>query len=345
MAGCGGPAKNNSGPANKEPLPLILTDVKSVNHIINQLLLFSSDNPFDWPKARSELRRSEKSLPPAILTRLKETESANPSIARTARESLARQGKISFYLTKFDSADYQEWTQARENLIKLGSEAIDNMVLALAGKFVSLKRDPELCKRVRQELDLIGSAALPTIKTILLQKNIHPDIKKQLALTMVEMDQLARSDIQELIRQNQLDLSLIFLKIFAAPDFTNQSLIWFKETEKLLASSPHWQVRGQAALTLGVFPDKQSLSPLLKTLSDPEPFVRQCVARALGTLKNPAAVEDLIKQLNNPSPSGLTANTRFQDEELTKTIIDSLNQITGEKFQTAPEWQEWWGNR
>ena len=315
------PTKPTKGPVSD---PLTLAEPEQIKEVISHLLTFESNDRLRWEEARWKLRQLRRFLPADILDRLKETENTETGIARKARESLVRQGKIMFYLTRFDIPDQLEWAQARKNLVRLGDEAIESMVLTLSAKFSSPNRQRPWARR---ELRAAGAPTLPTIKSILTHDKVNAPIKKQLALTMVEMNEVARADIQTLLQSQNPTLPVLFLKIFE----NEKVQTWREPVEKLLSNNKNWQVRGQAALTLGTLQNEQSRPVLTKAVADPNLFVRDCAVQALGRLQDPNAIPFLIRELKTK-----------KHPELTKNIIWSLNQLTLQKLKTRQEYLDWW---
>ena len=75
-------------------------------------------------------------------------------------------------------------------------------------------------------------------------------------------------------------------------------------------------MRGNVAESLGYIPDHRAVEPLIKTLADPLPGVRQVVIRTLAAIGNPQAVDAIRSAWYD------------QDESVAAVARESLEQIS-----------------
>ena len=89
-------------------------------------------------------------------------------------------------------------------------------------------------------------------------------------------------------------------------------------------------IRRDAAVSLGKVRGPEAVKPLLGHLrSDPEDAVRAACARSLGEYEYPGVTQ------------GLVAALLAEDFSVVYEARQSLEKLTGEKFQTSGEWQNW----
>jgi HEAT repeat protein len=100
-----------------------------------------------------------------------------------------------------------------------------------------------------------------------------------------------------------------------------------------MGTDPDPLVRRYLGAALGVGGDPDAVPVLLKLLNDTtDPQIAIWAAHGLGKWKRPdEAVPAMIRLLNNPKARGDRGN-----------IIATLQELTGEKFETRKAWLEWW---
>jgi HEAT repeat protein len=107
-----------------------------------------------------------------------------------------------------------------------------------------------------------------------------------------------------------------------------------QQIETLIAAlaDDHWEVRWNAAATLGEFRAQQAVEPLIQALDDENKYVRQCAAAALGYIGAPQAVDALLVTLDDRDDSVRIAATHalgwIGDKRAIDPLIAHLNGAT-----------------
>ena len=100
-----------------------------------------------------------------------------------------------------------------------------------------------------------------------------------------------------------------------------------------------YQVRGQAALALGLLKDKRAVEPLISALNDDQSQVRAQAADALGLLKDKRAVEPLISALNDDQSqvrvTAALALGLLKDKRAVEPLMNALNDDQSQVRVTA----------
>ncbi len=179
--------------------------------------------------------------------------------------------------------------RAAQELLRLGPQAVDDLVLALASP------QPEQAKAAEQILVRMGETAVPRLKEHL--RSAPSPIRHRLP------------DLLGHIRHPSAIAALLEGARLPDPQMRAQVALALAKTGErqvvpallTLVNDPEPQVRRAAAQALSTFPDAEVLRALqYRLLEDPEIEVRQAAAYSLGILQSPEALSWLIEALTDP---------------------------------------------
>lgn len=341
------PAGGNTGgsksaPVGGEPLGLtggeenagVLMNVREMNDMakrsVELLGFFSSNDPRDWDRARRELRMIGKPfVPDDVEGLLKITEGKDPNKASLARLELARRGKIARVLQKLDSKKFSDWQAARSEIQRMGGDAIQYLIVALIHEFKGLKT--LRYEWARKELVTIGDPARPYLLGYLQAADADPVLKDQCSATLAMMGTSGKAEFEKALESDNKWSRVAVAKGIAA----NGSPDLVPILTRLLAGDIDWEVRAEAAISLGKMKAKSAVPALVTALQEADEMVQRQSAKALGDIGATEAVSDLIAVIER-EPS-----TRLSDWAVT-----ALQKITGQKYGNEPAaWRAWWTTR
>lgn len=146
---------------------------------------------------------------------------------------------------------------------------------------------------------------------------------------LIEFGDPGRSLVEELSRHPKGNVRrAAALAIGEARDVGSASAL-----ARLLLEDPEWPVRATAAEAAGRMGAARTvLGPVLvsRLSREKEPVVHRRVLRAIGEIHHDGAVPELMRWVN--SPQWATA----------EAAMYALYRITGEKYQRAEEWEDWY---
>lgn len=329
VGGCSPPEKA----AAPEAANLTLADIRSQLREVPALLLkFGSKDPRDWEKACRELKSLSEELVPREIIRMAE-DAVNPSspTAERARQALERMGKIEMELTKLNVPDFNLWEDARKNLMAMGDDAVESLILKVISIFK--RRSALHWDWAKVLLKRIGSPAIPYLVGFIESPSAPQSLRARCAEALVIMGKVAEDEVKkgaastiEYVRQAYA--------CGLGESRTRSSI----ELLRKLATDTDWKVRGFAMQSLSKIGGSEVVPILIAGLWDSEPVVQYKAAQGLEIAKDRRAIGPLIDLLKRVPKS----------EEVDLIRVDmaaakALRAITGQKFGTdATEWERWY---
>ncbi|MBI5360344.1 MAG: HEAT repeat domain-containing protein [Planctomycetes bacterium] len=326
-----------SGGAQEKPeINISAGDIRMIARSVPDLLLyFSSRSPKDWNYAYEKLMEIKKmkdlrQIMPALISGemdglLPVAIQENSSKAAKARERLVFLGKVYKLLSKFDSRNPEDWTDARKSLATLGDEAVQMTVLALISNF-KYAQNPMLWERARNELTAIGVPALKPLLAAVASQKVDDVTMEQCITVMILMGEPAQNQLLLIYKEGNAEMHKTLAKALRC-GFTSE------HTDLLIKLAGHadWIVRGEAINSMGAMRMRAFAPILLKALADSDSYVQRTSAKALMELKEPGAVKPLIL---------LLGTTR--DYETRNAAVLALTTITKTNFGTDfDKWMQW----
>lgn len=329
LGGCSAPPEkpvaSETPPEAILTTPFILSDAKRAKYAADLFILLGSESSEERKKAQEGLK--QLTMPVHLAHLMSDLTNSDKRIADAARDALVREGKTIKALERFEIPSLSEWNKARQALVQLGPEALIAMVQLLTYKF--LATDMVIHTWAREQISSSGKAVLkPALMVLKSIKNA--DIIRQLTLSIAEMGGIAEGAVMDIINSPDSSLTVSLTMI----DSLGESGMdyWIDKLGEMMLKDARWQVRAEAALSLGKFVDDRSYDYVIKGLNDPDDFVKQNSIKALGLIRDLACLPTLISLLD-----------RTDKPELIDAALVSLNQITGKRLGGRPEvWKRWW---
>lgn len=339
IVGCVAPETSTEPKENESlPVPFIISDPVRAKYASRFLVLLGSNSIRERQDAETKLK--QVNLPAHIKNLLNDINNTDQRIDDAARRRLVQEGKAIQSLAKFETNSLIEWNSARKELVKVGGDALTEMVQVLAYKVIA--PDEKYKVWAREQIRSSGKAVTEGV-VLVLQHNKDIEIIHQLTLALAEMGQPAEKAVNELIALPNVGLNLSMISAMGESGVE----YWTDKLGGLLLSDKRWQVRASAVTALEDLADPRASVFFIKGLADTDLQVKINCIKSLGNIKEANALPQLMKLLDNPNVisqgTGGSLGAMNPATEVRSAVIVALTQITGERFGSrVDKWKKWW---
>ena len=284
----------------------------------------------------------------------------NPRTRSAAHERLRWMSKVVRMLLLLESTDKEDWKHCYAGMVALGPEATLRFVGVL---ILKMNSNPAWCRAML--LDVCNEVGPVAQNGVLEALNYTPEVKDPAGpLTARTMDDKTREGIASVliflkdppasrIRESALNGPIGTRRALAKLLAANRAKDKVAGTEaapgwaidilvEQLSRDPAWQVRADAADSLGRCGDLLHAAPaLILALKDKDHWVRRSSCIALGQFGAAAkdSVGPMIEMLKGLDAEKLEGNPR---RELDNAATDALRKITGKRFNEPSTFLTWW---
>lgn len=272
-------------------------------------LLFGSANPEDWERGRKQLRLlGEPLVSKETLALVDRSESANPSEAAEARQSIYRRGQVPQILAGLRGGNYDDWRAVKYEVLKFGGQGKEALILTCLLKFQGDSAD-EIAMARRMLVEL-GAGTAPylaqcfQVSSGALNEATPPTGSPE--AWMPRSTSLLRVHCATTLALLGAEGQKVLAQLVASPDEGNRFAVAkgvaagdrayaFNVLVGYLQKDASWRVRAAAAEGLGVLKDRRAVGPLTQALQDSDTFVRHKAGDALTQLRDERSVDALLE--------------------------------------------------